>query len=55
VKNPKHVSKGIKEIVVDGQKLNGNVLPVFADGLAHEVTVVLGQPPAAPSTRAFHQ
>jgi cellobiose phosphorylase len=42
VKNPKHVSKGIKEITVDGQTVSGNILPVFNDGKVHPVTVIMG-------------
>lgn len=42
IKNPKHVSKGVKEILVDGEKLPGNVLPVFQDGKTHKVSVVMG-------------
>jgi len=42
IKNPEHVSKGIKEIVVDGEKLSGNILPPFADGKTHDVTVIMG-------------
>jgi cellobiose phosphorylase len=42
VKNPKHVSKGVKEIVVDGEKFDGTVLPPFADGKSHDVTVIMG-------------
>ncbi len=41
VKNPKHVSKGVKEILVD-EKICGNVLPLFEDGKIHEVTVIMG-------------
>lgn len=42
VKNPDHISKGIKSVVVDGVKVNGNVLPVFEEGTAHQVEVVMG-------------
>ena len=42
VKNPDHVSKGIKSVTVDGVKVNGNILPVFEKGTAHEVEVVMG-------------
>jgi cellobiose phosphorylase len=42
VKNPKHVSKGIKEILVDGKKLSNNVLPAFNDGKSHKVVVEMG-------------
>lgn len=42
VKNPDHVSKGVKAVTVDGVKVNGNVLPVFDEGTSHEVEVVMG-------------
>jgi cellobiose phosphorylase len=42
VSNPSHVSKGVKSVTVDGNAIEGNVLPVFNDGKAHEVAVVLG-------------
>ncbi|MFP4012941.1 MAG: GH36-type glycosyl hydrolase domain-containing protein [Chitinispirillaceae bacterium] len=42
VKNPDHVSKGVKSISVDGKALDKPVVPVFDDGKVHEVTVVMG-------------
>lgn len=42
VKNPSHVSKGVKEIIVDGKKIEEQVLPVFEDGKVHKVEVVMG-------------
>ena len=42
IKNPDHVSKGIKSVVCDGVKVNGNVLPVFDAGTEHTVEVVMG-------------
>jgi cellobiose phosphorylase len=33
VQNPKHVSKGVKEILIDGKKLKGNILPAFGDDI----------------------
>ena len=42
VKNPDHVCKGVKAVTVDGNAIEGNVLPVFADGKTHTVEVVLG-------------
>ncbi|MCX7711214.1 MAG: glycosyl transferase [Clostridia bacterium] len=42
VKNPNHVSKGIKKLVVDGNEFIGNVLPIFEDGKEHSVEVVMG-------------
>ncbi|MBR6873961.1 MAG: glycosyl transferase [Ruminococcus sp.] len=41
-KNPDHVCKGVKSVVVDGVKINGNILPVFEAGTAHEVEVTMG-------------
>lgn len=42
VQNPKHVSRGVKEILIDGKKISGNILPVFSDGKTHNITVILG-------------
>lgn len=42
IKNPDHICKGIKSVVVDGVKINGNVLPVFDDNGEHTVEVVMG-------------
>jgi cellobiose phosphorylase len=42
VQNPKHVSKGVKEILVDGKKLSGSILPAFKDGKTHSITVIMG-------------
>jgi len=41
VVNPDHVSKGVKTIELDGQKISGNV-PAQAAGTQHEVQVVMG-------------
>ena len=42
ITNPDHVSKGVKSVVCDGVKVNGNVLPVFESGTEHTVEVVMG-------------
>ena len=42
VSNPSHVSKGVKSVTVDGNAIEGNILPAFADGKEHTVEVVLG-------------
>ena len=42
VTNPDHVNKGIKSVTVDGNAIEGNVLPVFGDGKTHAVEVVMG-------------
>ena len=42
VTNPDHVCKGIKSVTVDGNAIEGNVLPAFGDGKTHAVEVVMG-------------
>ena len=42
VANPEHVSKGITAIILDGQSLDDNMLPIFADGGSHQVEVLMG-------------
>jgi cellobiose phosphorylase len=43
IKNPDHVSKGIKSLSVDGIEVTGNLIPVHDDALTHNVQVVMGQ------------
>jgi cellobiose phosphorylase len=42
VSNPDHINKGIKSVTVDGNAIEGNVLPVFGDGQTHNVEIVMG-------------
>lgn len=42
VRNPAHVSKGVRSLRVDGAPLDGDVIPVFDDDATHQVEVVLG-------------
>ena len=42
VVNPNHVSRGVKEIVVDGVKITGNIIPVFGDKAEHKAVVTMG-------------
>ncbi len=42
VTNPHGICKGVQKIVVDGQDIKGNLLPVFTDGKVHKVEVVMG-------------
>lgn len=42
VKNPDHVSSGIKWIKVDGKKLKGNVIESHEDNQTHKVDVLMG-------------
>ncbi|MBQ8010480.1 MAG: hypothetical protein IJ265_02880, partial [Oscillospiraceae bacterium] len=41
VENPNHVCKGVVSMTVDGEAVEGNVIPA-KDGGVHEVVVVLG-------------
>lgn len=40
VKNPNHVSKGVKEIYIDGSR--ADKIPVFDAGTEHRITVIMG-------------
>lgn len=41
VKNEYHVSKGVKEVIVDGVRLTSNIIPPYEDGKTHEVIVIM--------------
>lgn len=42
VKNPDHISKGIKSVAVNGEVSGSNILPVFPEGSEVSVEVVMG-------------
>jgi cellobiose phosphorylase len=42
IKNPVHVSKGVANVIVDGNPHTGNILPVFNDGRTHNVQITMG-------------
>jgi cellobiose phosphorylase len=42
VKNPSHVSKGIRSLTVDGVAADGNIVLVMSDGKAHKVEAMMG-------------
>ena len=42
VKNPEHISKGIKTIVCNGEVLDSNVLPVSDNNMEYKVEVIMG-------------
>lgn len=42
VRNPDHVSRGVKSATVDGRPLDEPVIPAFADGQTHTVEIILG-------------
>jgi cellobiose phosphorylase len=41
VKNPHHVSRGARSVKVDGQEIEGNVVPDFGDGGTHRVEATM--------------
>ncbi|MFW9905438.1 MAG: GH36-type glycosyl hydrolase domain-containing protein, partial [Candidatus Thorarchaeota archaeon] len=43
VKNPNHVSKGIKEIKVDNIRIEDRILPIIQDNKKHSVEVIMGE------------
>ncbi|MBP3888647.1 MAG: glycosyl transferase [Cellulosilyticum sp.] len=42
IQNPNHVSKGVASLVVDGNAVEGNIIPDFKDDGMHTVVVTLG-------------
>jgi cellobiose phosphorylase len=43
VNNPEGVQHGVREIRINGEKYESNLLPVYADGRVHRVEVTLGR------------
>ncbi len=42
IKNPNHVSKGVKSMTIDGNHFEGNIAPLFKDGKTHYINIILG-------------
>ena len=42
VKNPSKVSKGVKQVTIDGKAIEGTVIPVQAAGKTYKVEVIMG-------------
>ena len=42
VRNPQHISKGVKKLIIDDKEFIGNIVPIFSDGKTHKVVVVMG-------------
>lgn len=42
VRNPQHVCKGVRSILVDGHRIEGCLAPIFEDGKEHRLVVELG-------------
>lgn len=42
VKNPSHVSKGVRETWINGEKINSNLIPLLEKGKQHSVKIIMG-------------
>lgn len=42
--NPRYVSQGIAEVIIDGKKVKSNLIPAFGDEKRHHIKVVMGKP-----------
>lgn len=42
VRNPRHVSRGLKDVTVDGKRLKTSLIPAFTDGKRHRVLITMG-------------
>jgi len=42
VRNPENVNKGVKQIVVNGEEMDGQTIPILDPGSVHEVEVLMG-------------
>lgn len=42
VKNPNHLEKGVSSLLVDGEKVDGNVVPFVEGKKEYHVTAVMG-------------
>jgi cellobiose phosphorylase len=42
VKNPDHVSKGVKEVIVNGERIDSNTIPLLEKGKNHKAVIIMG-------------
>jgi cellobiose phosphorylase len=42
IQNPDGAGKGVKQLIVDGEQIDGNVIPLHEAGTRHDVKIVLG-------------
>ncbi|SET71246.1 cellobiose phosphorylase [Natronincola peptidivorans] len=43
VNNPDNICKGVKQVIVDGVLIDGEIIPIFNDRKKHEVKILMGQ------------
>jgi len=42
VSNPDHISKGVKQVRVNGKEISSNIVPILEKGKTHTVKVIMG-------------
>jgi len=42
IENPKGIEHGVKEVIVDGKSISGNIIEPFGDRKVHKVKVIMG-------------
>ncbi len=40
--NPKHISKGVLQLIVNGEEIDGNIVPILEKGKKHSIQVIMG-------------
>jgi len=42
IKNPDHVSKGVKKLIINGESSDSNIIPILEKGKSHTVEIIMG-------------
>ncbi len=42
IKNPDHVSKGVKELIINGERSSSNIIPLLEKGKSHTIEIIMG-------------
>lgn len=42
IKNPNHVCKGVKQVIVNGAPIEGSIIPILEAGKTHAIEVIMG-------------
>jgi cellobiose phosphorylase len=42
VSNPNHVSKGVQQLIVNGEEVEGTIVPILEKGKKHSIQVIMG-------------
>ena len=42
IENPDHVSKGVKEMMINGESINSNKIPLLEKGKNHTIKIIMG-------------